>query len=224
MVHFLIGFPNTFCLECYRVPCIFYALAGRFPRKNFPAMLFKKLFAPKPSHIDCKLFDERFADARRYLDVCDYRVDSTDLPRRFIIQWQMPMARGEHERRRLRALFQTDEPGVLIQLPLVVFDYVWQMRYDRGGDVPPDPGMTDGEELLRLLDKDPRLRAEVEYFDRRFMQFQELIRYIFTMTVLRREERMRRFYLFDVDFYDEVIRLIDGDGAAGELPDRPVIF
>ena len=186
MVHFLIGFPNTFCLECYRVPCIFYALAGRFLRKTFPAMLFKNLFAPKPSHIDCKLFDERFADARRYLDVCDYRVDSTDLPRRFIIQWQM--------------------------------------RYDRGGDVPPDPGMTDGEELLRLLDKDPRLRAEVEYFDRRFMQFQELIRYIFTMTVLRREERMRRFYLFDVDFYDEVIRLIDGDGAAGELPDRPVIF
>lgn len=28
-VHFLIGFPNTFEMECYRVPCFFYAYPGR---------------------------------------------------------------------------------------------------------------------------------------------------------------------------------------------------
>ena len=45
-VHFLIGFPNTFCLECYRVPCFFYAFAGRISNNPHEFMEPRRVLLP----------------------------------------------------------------------------------------------------------------------------------------------------------------------------------
>lgn len=186
-------------------------------------MLFKKTKKQPQSDVDCALFDEVFEDSKRFLDCCDYRVDSTDLPQRFVPRWLMPDARSKRERERLRELFESDRPGVLIQLPLAVFDYACYKRYDAPAGREPEAGPADEAAVRQKLDEDPAFRAEAERFNRRFAQFQQLMRYLFTMHVTRQQERMVRFDLFDVEAYDAVLDRIGGDCDQCEVPHVPFL-
>lgn len=153
-------------------------------------MLFKKTKKQPQADVDCALFDQVFEDSRRFLDCCDYRVDSTDLPERFLVRWMLPVARSERERRRMRELLHSDRPGVLLQLPLAVFDYVYYNRCDVPVGREPEAGPLDEAAIRRKIGEDPAFRADAELFNKRFAQFQQLMHYLFTMHLLRRKDRM----------------------------------
>lgn len=80
--------------------------------------------------IDPKLFDELLGESKRFVDSCGYRVMSDELPTRFLDFWLMPVARTEAKRRKYRKLYKSDAEGVLLQLPLHLFDYVYHRRFD----------------------------------------------------------------------------------------------
>ena len=130
--------------------------------------------------IDPALFDELLAESKRFVDSLDCRVQSDELPARFLDFWLLPVARSETERRRFAALYKSNEECVLLQLPLHLFDYVYGKRFD----LPPIPVEADCN---------PVFRTDVELFQKHFHQFYVLVQF------------MRRFDIFEIEAYDEVI-------------------
>lgn len=186
-------------------------------------MLFKKTKKQPQSDVDCALFDEVFEDSKRFLDCCDYRVNSTDLPDRFVPRWMLPAARNKRESRRLHELFDSDQPGVLVQLPLAIFDYAYYKRYDVPAGREPEAGAVDEAAVVRKLESDPEFLLEAERFNDRFAQFQQLMFYLFKMHTLRRRDSMLRFDLFDVEAYDAVLDRIGGDSDRGDVLHVPFL-
>lgn len=137
------------------------------------------------------LFDELLEESRRFVDGSGYRVLSDELPARFLDFWLLPVARSEAERKRFAALYKSDEEGVLLHLPLHIFDYVYGKRFDR----PPTPVEDDCN---------PVFRADVEQFRKYFHQFHVLLQYVRIMYEMGSVRFMRRFDLFDVEAYDLV--------------------
>lgn len=156
--------------------------------------------------IDPQLFDELLGESERFVDRCDYRVMSDELPTRFLDFWLMPVGRTDEETERYRELYRSDEKGVLLQLPLHLFDYVYRRRFDR-----PDEGKV-GEpateqiaEALEQFCSNAAFRADVELFSKRFHQFHALLQYIRIVQGMGLAAHMIRFDLFDAEAYDEVL-------------------
>lgn len=142
--------------------------------------------------IDPVLFGELLGESKRFVDSFDYRVLSDELPARFLDFWLLPVAHSETERKRFAALYRSNEEGVLLQLPLYLFDYVYGKRFD----LPPTPLETDCN---------PVLRADVELFQKYFHRFHVLLQYIRIMYEMGTAQFMRRFDIFEIGAYDEVI-------------------
>ena len=142
--------------------------------------------------IDPALFDELLAESKRFVDSLDCRVQSDELPARFLDFWLLPVARRETERRRFAALYKSNEECVLLQLPLHLFDYVYGKRFD----LPPIPVEADCN---------PVFRTDVELFQKHFHQFYVLLQYIRIMNEIDLVQFMRRFDIFEIEAYDEVI-------------------
>ena len=134
--------------------------------------------------IDPALFDELLAESKRFVDSLDCRVQSDELPARFLDFWLLPVARSETERRRFAALYKSNEECVLLQLPLHRFD------------LPPIPVEADCN---------PVFRTDVELFQKHFHQFYVLLQYIRIMNEIDLVQFMRRFDIFEIEAYDEVI-------------------
>ena len=162
--------------------------------------------------IDPKLFDELLGESKRFVDSCGYRVMSDELPTRFLDFWLMPVARTEAKRRKYRKLYKSDAEGVLLQLPLHLFDYVYHRRFD-----PPADGADEDEttgtknprklaaEALRPFESDTEFQNHMKLFFKRLHQFHVLLQYIRIMYEMGMVQHMQRFDLFDVDAYEEVL-------------------
>lgn len=64
----------------------------------------------------------------------------------------------------------------------------------------------------------PKGRSEGALMQRRFGQFQLLLRYVSMLYMIRSSDRMRRFDLFDIENYDELVDRIFADLHDGTLP------
>ncbi len=157
-----------------------------------------------------ELFDELLSESQRFVDSLDCRVLSDELPTRFLDFWLMPVGETDAQCDHYQALYESDECGVLLQLPLYLFDHVYHRRYD-----PPTNdalGAGDAAEVFQRLESDPEYQADIRMFARRLRQFQMLLRYIRVMYELGLAQSIYRFDLFDIDAYDEVITEIMGTG------------
>lgn len=164
--------------------------------------------------IDPQLFDELLGESERFVDSCDYRVMSDELPTRFLDFWLMPIGRTDEETERYRKLYKSDEKGVLLQLPLYLFNYVYHQRIDPTNDSA--EAETDAiedvkAEALHRYGSDPEFRADIELFIKRLHQFHVLLQYIRIMYETGMVHQMHRFDLFDVDAYEDVLTCIAGD-------------
>lgn len=169
--------------------------------------------------VDPELFDELLSESQRFVDSHDYRVMSDELPTRFLDFWLIPIARTETKRRRYETLCKSNEKGVLLQLPLHLFDYVYNRRFDSPTDlVENEPSSIDETadlkaDVLHRFDSDPEFRAGIKLFMKRLHQFYVLLQYIRIMNELGMVRCMYRFDLFDVDAYEDVLTDIAGDLA-----------
>lgn len=174
---------------------------------------------PQPlPEIDPQLFDELLGESERFVDSCDYRVMSDELPTRFLDFWLMPVAQTEAQRRRYKELYKSDEKGVLLQLPLHLFNYVYHCRFDPPTDGADEDETTDtrnpeelAAEALRRFESDTEFQDHMKSFLKRLHQFHVLLQYIRIMYETGMVHQMHRFDLFDVDAYEDVLTCIAGD-------------
>lgn len=158
--------------------------------------------------VDRQLFDELLGESERFVDNCGYRVMSDELPTRFLDFWLLPEARTAAQCRHFDKLYKSETRGVLLQLPLHLFDYVYRRRFDPPTtDMPDDEAAEDAEmtaEALRRYESDPEFQAHMNTFIKRLHQFNVLLQYIRIMYETGMVQHMRRFDLFDVDAYEDV--------------------
>lgn len=138
-----------------------------------------------------KMYEQLFGEAKSYVDGCGYRVCSTDLPFRFLESWIQPIEPDDRDAVRQHALRLSHHKLFRSRVPVDLFAYVYEKR-----------SFPEGKELLR----------------RRFEQFQLLLRYVSMLYMIRTADRMRRFDLFDVENYDELVEQIFADLHDGTLP------
>ena len=69
---------------------------------------------------DPELYRYRSASSEEYLESCNYRVWSTELPDRFLVWWMCPVGRDEAEQRSLERELRSDEESPL-HIPLEIF-------------------------------------------------------------------------------------------------------
>lgn len=143
--------------------------------------------------INPELYERFLEESKRFVDENDGRIFSTDLPFRLLERWQLPVGRTDNERQQILSWLQSGEQGVLLQLPWNIFLYVCARRY-------------------------PEVSADPDAVRRRFDQFQLLIRYIYMLYMIRALNRMRRFDLFEIEAYDELVDRIFEDLRDGTLP------
>ena len=72
----------------------------------------------------------RSASSEEYLESCNYRVWSTELPDRFLVWWMRPVGRDEAEQRSLERELRSDEESPL-HIPLEIFMTAYYERYER---------------------------------------------------------------------------------------------
>ena len=157
--------------------------------------------------IDPELFDELLSESKRFVDSCDCRVMSDELPTRFLDFWLMPDARTDAQREHYQELYESDENGILLQLPLYLLDHVYHCRFDAPTDDAGEAAMSADAptDVAQRLESDPEYRADIMLFIKRLHQFQLLLQYIHMMYELGHVRQMYRFDVFDVEAYDEVI-------------------
>ena len=162
-------------------------------------------FGPTLPHplpeVDPELFDELLSESQRFVDSRDCRVMSDELPTRFLDFWLMPHARTDAQRVHYQELYESEEYGVLLQLPLYLLNLVYHRRF-----APPTNDASGAEDAAEVLQKlESEYRAGIKVFVRRLHQFQILLRYIRVMYELGMAQQMYRFDVFDVEAYDDVI-------------------
>ena len=69
-----------------------------------------------------------------------------------------------------------------------------------------------------LFADDADYRAQAGAFIESFHKFQTLLRYIFTLHTIGFADKLRRFDLFDVEAYDEVLAQVNRDLTDGTIP------
>ena len=79
---------------------------------------------------DPELYRYRSASSEEYLESCNYRVWSTELPDRFLVWWMCPVGRDEAEQRSLERELRSDEESPL-HIPLEIFMTAYYERYER---------------------------------------------------------------------------------------------
>lgn len=79
---------------------------------------------------DPELYRYRSASSEEYLESCNYRVWSTELPDRFLVWWMRPVGRDEAEQRSLERELRSDEEPPL-HIPLEIFMTAYYERYER---------------------------------------------------------------------------------------------
>ena len=82
-----------------------------------------------PRTPDPELYRYRSASSEEYLESCNYRVWSTELPDRFLVWWMRPVGRDEAERRSLERELRSDEESPL-HIPLEIFMTAYYERYE----------------------------------------------------------------------------------------------
>ena len=78
---------------------------------------------------DPELYRYRSASSEEYLESCNYRVWSTELPDRFLVWWMRPVGRDEAEQRSLERELRSDEESPL-HIPLEIFMTAYYERYE----------------------------------------------------------------------------------------------
>lgn len=162
--------------------------------------------------------------SEEYLAAHDYRVRSTELPEQFLVWWMRPVGRNAAEQRRLEREFHSDDEYALVHIPLEIFMTAYYERYERSkgpasflsADRVSTQEGADAVEALFTDDAD--YRAQAGAFIESFHKFQTLLRYIFTLHTIGFADKLRRFDLFDVEAYDEVLAQVNRDLTDGTIP------
>lgn len=172
---------------------------------------------------DPELYRYRSASSEEYLESCNYRVWSTELPDRFLVWWMCPVGRDEAEQRSLERELRSDEESPL-HIPLEIFMTAYYERYERckgpASFLSADRASTqeDADAVEALFADDADYRAQAGAFIESFHKFQTLLRYIFTLHTIGFADKLRRFDLFDVEAYDEVLAQVNRDLTDGTIP------
>lgn len=162
---------------------------------QFDPIMKRESVTPVPETDDeRKTYERLLAEAKGYVDACDYRVYTTDLPFRFLDVWIQPVEPDDRDAVRQHSLKLAHRKPFRNRVPVDLFAYVCGKR------------------------SFPTGKGSRAVFYRRFDQFQLLLRYVAMLYMIRSADRMRRFDLFDVDGYDEAVERIFADLRDGTLP------
>ena len=162
--------------------------------------------------------------SEEYLAAHDYRVRSTELPEQFLVWWMRPVGRNAAEQRQLEREFHSDDEYALVHIPLEIFMTAYYERYERckgpASFLSADRASTqeDADAVEALFADDADYRAQAGAFIESFHKFQTLLRYIFTLHTIGFADKLRRFDLFDVEAYDEVLAQVNRDLTDGTIP------
>ena len=197
---------------------------------------------------DPELYRYRSASSEEYLESCNYRVWSTELPDRFLVWWMCPVGRDEAEQRSLERELRSDEESPL-HIPLEIFMTAYYERYERVKGMASflsDDCAVGSEDAAAAVEAqlagDADYRAQAFAFIEGFVCFQQsfsrhgiarasaalliwlnenvqaLLSYVFTLRMIDAADELRRFDLFDVEAYDEVLAQVNRDLADGTIP------
>ena len=172
---------------------------------------------------DPEQYRYRTTASEEYLAAHDYRVRSTELPEQFLVWWMRPVGRNAAEQRQLEREFHSDEYA-LVHIPLEIFMTAYYERYERckgpASFLSADRASTqeDADAVEALFADDADYRAQAGAFIESFHKFQTLLRYIFTLHTIGFADKLRRFDLFDVEAYDEVLAQVNRDLTDGTIP------
>ena len=173
---------------------------------------------------DPEQYRYRTTASEEYLAAHDYRVRSTELPEQFLVWWMRPVGRNAAEQRQLEREFHSDDEYALVHIPLEIFMTAYYERYERckgpASFLSADRASTqeDADAVEALFADDADYRAQAGAFIESFHKFQTLLRYIFTLHTIGFADKLRRFDLFDVEAYDEVLAQVNRDLTDGTIP------
>ena len=173
---------------------------------------------------DPEQYRYRTTASEEYLAAHDYRVRSTELPEQFLVWWMRPVGRNAAEQRQLEREFHSDDEYALVHIPLEIFMTAYYERYERckgpASFLSADRTSTqeDADAVEALFADDADYRAQAGAFIESFHKFQTLLRYIFTLHTIGFADKLRRFDLFDVEAYDEVLAQVNRDLTDGTIP------
>ena len=173
---------------------------------------------------DPEQYRYRTTASEEYLAAHDYRVRSTELPKQFLVWWMRPVGRNAAEQRQLEREFHSDDEYALVHIPLEIFMTAYYERYERckgpASFLSADRASTqeDADAVEALFADDADYRAQAGAFIESFHKFQTLLRYIFTLHTIGFADKLRRFDLFDVEAYDEVLAQVNRDLTDGTIP------
>ena len=173
---------------------------------------------------DPEQYRYRTTASEEYLAAHDYRVRSTELPEQFPVWWMRPVGRNAAEQRQLEREFHSDDEYALVHIPLEIFMTAYYERYERckgpASFLSADRASTqeDADAVEALFADDADYRAQAGAFIESFHKFQTLLRYIFTLHTIGFADKLRRFDLFDVEAYDEVLAQVNRDLTDGTIP------
>ena len=173
---------------------------------------------------DPEQYRYRTTASEEYLAAHDYRVRSTELPEQFLVWWMRPVGRNAAEQRQLEREFHSDDEYALVHMPLEIFMTAYYERYERckgpASFLSADRASTqeDADAVEALFADDADYRAQAGAFIESFHKFQTLLRYIFTLHTIGFADKLRRFDLFDVEAYDEVLAQVNRDLTDGTIP------
>lgn len=173
---------------------------------------------------DPEQYRYRTTASEEYLAAHDYRVRSTELPEQFLVWWMRPVGRNAAEQRQLEREFHSDDEYALVHIPLEIFMTAYYERYEcckgPASFLSADRASTqEGADAVEaLFTDDADYRAQAGAFIESFHKFQTLLRYIFTLHTIGFADKLRRFDLFDVEAYDEVLAQVNRDLTDGTIP------
>lgn len=173
---------------------------------------------------DPEQYRYRTSSSEKYLAACDYRVWSTKLPEQYLIWWMRPVGHNAAEQHRLERAFHSDEEEALVHIPLEIFMSAYYARYERAKGsasfLSDDrvAAQADAASVEAQLADDEDYRAQAGALIESFHKFQVLLRYIFTLHMIEATDKLRRFDLFDVEAYDEVLAQVNRDLTDGTVP------
>ena len=173
---------------------------------------------------DPEQYRYRTTASEEYLAAHDYRVRSTELPEQFLVWWMRPVGRNAAEQRQLEREFHSDDEYALVHIPLEIFMTAYYERYERckgpASFLSADRASTqeDADAVEALFADDADYRAQAGAFIESFHKFQTLLRYIFTLHPIGFADKLRRFDLFAVEAYDEVLAQGNRDLTDGTIP------
>ena len=135
-----------------------------------------------------------------------------------------PVGRDEAEQRSLERELRSDEESPL-HIPLEIFMTAYYERYERVKGLASflsDDRAVGPEDAAAAVEAqlagDADYRAQAFAFIEGFYKFQALLSYVFTLRMIDAADELRRFDLFDVEAYDEVLAQVNRDLTDGTIP------